>query len=64
MTDFGCQNNELPLISLNKSRYEKLVIGYEFGPEALSIETLVHDLSPAGREIQATAACNSNPKIV
>ena len=45
----------LALMSLYRSRYEKLAIGYDFGPGALSIETLVHDLSPAGREFKATA---------
>jgi hypothetical protein len=40
---------------LNKSRYEKLAIGYDFGPGTFNIETLVHDLSPAGREFKSTA---------
>jgi len=43
------------LISLYRIRYEKLAIRYDLGPGALSMETLVHDLLPAGREFKATA---------
>jgi hypothetical protein len=45
----------LVLISLYRSKYEKPAIGYDSGPGALSIETLVQDLSPAGREFKSTA---------
>ena len=45
----------LVLNSLNKSRYEKLAIGYEFVPGALTTETCSHEASPFGRVCDAAA---------